>query len=233
MKKSDFDLAVMQNFIHHITHSESPSDENFDKPFTYTPRELYALAMEYIKVEYNGESDAHPDYVEGLTREQLIRRFTFVREDIDNMNAWLKINNVACGVYNHEGCALDTYITNLIVLSDMDDNGVIDKEDMERVETEWITKAEFEAKNKAKKEFDEKKAKYDKIIAELTDMDVDGEMMQYIIEKTGMSDQMLRQLVLTNPQSDTIDLLEEHTRLSDNDEEAIDVNFPSDFLEAK
>jgi hypothetical protein len=38
---------------------------------------------------------------------------------------------------------------------------------------------------------------------------VDGETMQYIIEKLGMNDQMLRQLVMSNPYTDTTDLLEE------------------------
>ena len=38
---------------------------------------------------------------------------------------------------------------------------------------------------------------------------VDGETMEYILERVGMTDQMLRQLVMNNPQSDTIDLLQE------------------------
>ncbi len=38
---------------------------------------------------------------------------------------------------------------------------------------------------------------------------VDGETMEYILERVGMADQMLRQLVMNNPQSDTIDLLNE------------------------
>jgi hypothetical protein len=40
---------------------------------------------------------------------------------------------------------------------------------------------------------------------------VDGETMEYILERVGMTDQMLRQLVMNNPQSDTIDLLNEKT----------------------
>ena len=53
------------------------------------------------------------------------------------------------------------------------------------------------------------------IISLLKEIDVDGETMQYIIEKLGMADQMLRQLVLTSPYTDTSDLLEEKVRLSD------------------
>jgi hypothetical protein len=37
------------------------------------------------------------------------------------------------------------------------------------------------------------------IIKKLQTIDVDGETMQYIIEKVGMTDQMLRQLMLTQP----------------------------------
>ena len=43
---------------------------------------------------------------------------------------------------------------------------------------------------------------------------VDGETMEYILERVGMTDQMLRQLVMSNPQSDTIDLLNEKIELS-------------------
>ena len=44
---------------------------------------------------------------------------------------------------------------------------------------------------------------------------VDGETMQYILESVGMDDQMLRQLIMSNPQSETIDLLAEKIELSD------------------
>ena len=40
-------------------------------------------------------------------------------------------------------------------------------------------------------------------------IDIDGETMQYIIEKLGMGDQMLRQLVMTKPKSQTEELLNE------------------------
>ena len=55
----------------------------------------------------------------------------------------------------------------------------------------------------------------DEIIDKLKEIDVDGETMQYILEKVGMTDQMLRQLVMNNPYTDTSDLLEEKVRLSD------------------
>ena len=46
-------------------------------------------------------------------------------------------------------------------------------------------------------------------IKNLKRIDVDGETMQYIIEKLGMDDQMLRQLVLTKPRIQTFNMLDE------------------------
>jgi hypothetical protein len=57
--------------------------------------------------------------------------------------------------------------------------------------------------------------KVEKIISDLSHIEVDGETMQYILEKVGMTDQMLRQLIMSNPESDTKDLLEEKIKLSD------------------
>ena len=42
---------------------------------------------------------------------------------------------------------------------------------------------------------------------------VDGETMEYILERVGMDDQMLRQLVMKYPQSDTIDVLNERIEI--------------------
>jgi len=61
----------------------------------------------------------------------------------------------------------------------------------------------------------------DNAIQILKRIDIDGETMQYIIEKLGMNDQMLRQLILSNPQSDTIDLLNEHIHLNDKELEKL------------
>jgi hypothetical protein len=51
------------------------------------------------------------------------------------------------------------------------------------------------------------------IIEELKKMNVDGETMQYILKKTGMEDQMLRQLVMTLPLEQTEYLIEERKDL--------------------
>ena len=42
----------------------------------------------------------------------------------------------------------------------------------------------------------------EEIVAMLRHMDVDGETMQYIIKSVGMEDQMLRQLMMTQPIND-------------------------------
>jgi hypothetical protein len=45
---------------------------------------------------------------------------------------------------------------------------------------------------------------------------VDGETMLHILEQIGMTDQMLRQLIMSNPESDTKDLLAEKIEISNN-----------------
>jgi hypothetical protein len=53
------------------------------------------------------------------------------------------------------------------------------------------------------------------IIKKLKAIDIDGERMQYIIEKVGMSDQMHRQLIMTKTIADTELLLEEKSSMFD------------------
>ena len=53
------------------------------------------------------------------------------------------------------------------------------------------------------------------IIKLCKDIDIDGETMEYILEKVAMTNQMLRQLVMNNPQSDIMDLLLEKVELDD------------------
>jgi len=59
-------------------------------------------------------------------------------------------------------------------------------------------------------------ARINYVIHLLSEMDVDGETMQYIIEQVGMEDQMLRQLIMNNPESDVKDLLNEKIELNNN-----------------
>ena len=47
------------------------------------------------------------------------------------------------------------------------------------------------------------------IITMLRDINIDGETMQYILDKVGMSDQMLRQLIFLAPKDQLEDLMDE------------------------
>jgi len=52
------------------------------------------------------------------------------------------------------------------------------------------------------------------IIAKLKEIDVDGETMHHILEEVGMSDQMLRQLIMSKPETDTKNILEEKMEIN-------------------
>lgn len=49
----------------------------------------------------------------------------------------------------------------------------------------------------------------EEILAMLEHMNVDGETMEYIIDKANMRDQMLRQLIMTASNEDILELLKE------------------------
>lgn len=70
----------------------------------------------------------------------------------------------------------------------------------------------------------EKKLIVTNVINMLKDINVDGETMQHIIEQVGMTDQMLRQLIMSNPESDTNDILEEKRILNEAKLEASKIN---------
>jgi hypothetical protein len=53
MKKSDENLAVIQNFILHLTHcGEHGMDDAFNEFFMITPEQLYQSALEYIEEDW-------------------------------------------------------------------------------------------------------------------------------------------------------------------------------------
>jgi hypothetical protein len=56
-------------------------------------------------------------------------------------------------------------------------------------------------------------ANVNRVINILREIEVDGETMQYIIEKVGMQDQMLRQLVMSATMDDVFCLVEEKNML--------------------
>ena len=51
--------------------------------------------------------------------------------------------------------------------------------------------------------------KVDAVIQYLNAIEVDGETMEYILEKVNMREQMLRQLIMSSPVKDTRELFEE------------------------
>ena len=51
--------------------------------------------------------------------------------------------------------------------------------------------------------------KVDAVIQYLNAIEVDGETMEYIIEKVHMKEQMLRQLIMSSPVKDILELVEE------------------------
>lgn len=51
------------------------------------------------------------------------------------------------------------------------------------------------------------------IIDLLNNINVDGETMEYIIDKVGLSDQMLRQLIMKNQNEEINNLLEEKNNI--------------------
>jgi len=53
----------------------------------------------------------------------------------------------------------------------------------------------------------------EEVISMLRHMEVDGETMQYILEKVGMEDQMLRQLVMSQPISEVEYMYQERKEL--------------------
>jgi hypothetical protein len=58
-------------------------------------------------------------------------------------------------------------------------------------------------------------ANVNRIINILTEIEVDGETMQYILEKVGMADQMLKQLVMSQPIEEVRYMFEEREELEE------------------
>ena len=62
MKKSDLNLAVIQNFILHITHASE--QDNNSKPMKFTPNHLYQMAVDYIEEDHVDGKDNPEDDIE-------------------------------------------------------------------------------------------------------------------------------------------------------------------------
>jgi hypothetical protein len=131
-----------------------------------------------------------------LTREQLIRRISIIQEDLNKLYNSLQEQGIDTTIENEFGSSVDTYTSNIQICCEIDSNGTPTDVDGYRVETEWTTEAE---RNSIKSE--KRIAKFDKIIKDLRDADVDGEMMEYVIDKLWLTEQMVKQLYHDKNQS--------------------------------
>ena len=102
-----------------------------------------------------------------------------------------------------------------------DINIAMDLNDKEPIENDWyglfieVKKEEPPTYQSSEPETFDKVKQVIEILKTLHNGDcVDGETMQYILERIGMSDQMLRQLIMSNPESNTKDLLDEKIEIS-------------------
>ena len=102
-----------------------------------------------------------------------------------------------------------------------DINIAMDLNDKEPIENDWyglfieVKKEEPPTYQSSEPETFDKVKQVIEILKTLHNGDcVDGETMQYILERIGMSDQMLRRLIMSNPESDTKDLLDEKIEIS-------------------
>jgi len=84
-----------------------------------------------------------------LTREQLIRRIVLITEEVEDLYKALDTNGIATSKELLKGCSLDTHLTNILVVTDIDENGVPSEDNCEahRVETDWTTRLERSYQN--------------------------------------------------------------------------------------
>ncbi len=68
MRKSERNLMVLENFILHITHSSE--QDNDTTPITFTPNELYQMAVEYIEEDHVDGKEAEDDYDDEIKAER-------------------------------------------------------------------------------------------------------------------------------------------------------------------
>lgn len=59
MKNSERNLSVIENFILHLTHS-SEGDAHFEEEITFTPKQMYQAAIDYIE-EDHVDGKGNPD----------------------------------------------------------------------------------------------------------------------------------------------------------------------------
>jgi hypothetical protein len=131
------------------------------------------------------------------------------------------IGGYTSSVDNYETFVMSGSDIEIIMRGSHDIEIALDLKDKEVIENNWYGLFE-EPKKEEPPTYQctnpETLDKVNEVIKTLKTLDngdcVDGETMQYILERIGMTDQMLRQLVMSNPESDTKDLLEEKRELN-------------------
>ena len=80
-----------------------------------------------------------------LTRGQLLRRLVLIQEDVEQLYKALDTTDIDTSTELLNGCSIDTHLTNILVVTDVDEYGYIDTSrnyEADRVEKEWTTKKE-------------------------------------------------------------------------------------------
>ena len=80
-----------------------------------------------------------------LTRGQLLRRLVLIQEDVEQLYKALDTTDIDTSKELLNGCSIDTHLTNILVVTDVDEYGYIDTSrnyEADRVEKEWTTKKE-------------------------------------------------------------------------------------------
>ena len=80
-----------------------------------------------------------------LTRGQLLRRLVLIQEDVEQLYKALDTTDIDTSKGLLNGCSIDTHLTNILVVTDVDEYGYIDTSrnyEADRVEKEWTTKKE-------------------------------------------------------------------------------------------
>jgi hypothetical protein len=62
-KYSQKNLGVIENFILHLTHASCDGDDMFDEPQTFTAKDLYRIAKEYISEDHVDGEDNPEDHI--------------------------------------------------------------------------------------------------------------------------------------------------------------------------
>ena len=78
MKKSARNLTAIENFVLHITHASCEHDSLFNVPQSFTAKDLYRMAKEYIKEDHADGENFSEDHIVTYSAES-----SFDHEDKD------------------------------------------------------------------------------------------------------------------------------------------------------